>query len=191
MTDHERGIEAAQKAVSNCRYGLTNSEMSRAISAYLSAVAPQAGDNAAGDGEAEIIECLSAGKPFVFDPATNFLHADDGGAPDGGIKYAPVDSHPCTSTTVVYQNAPALEDKGGEVAADPIDCIKAMMEERGLTNVDLYDIFGAKSRVSEILRRKRSLRVSHIRQLHERFGIPLEKLVAAYQLDTDAVEEEP
>lgn len=63
-----------------------------------------------GDGEEAFIECLSAGKPFVFDPATNFLHADDGGAPDGGIKYVPVDTHPCTSTPVVS----ALEDKGGE-----------------------------------------------------------------------------
>lgn len=39
--------------------------------------------------ESEIIECLLSGKPFVFDPATNFCHADDGGAPDPGIKYVP------------------------------------------------------------------------------------------------------
>ncbi|QWW74122.1 hypothetical protein [Agrobacterium pusense] len=39
--------------------------------------------------ESEIIECLLSGKPFVFDPATNFCHADDGGAPEHGIKYVP------------------------------------------------------------------------------------------------------
>lgn len=39
--------------------------------------------------ESEIVDCLSAGKPFVFDPATNFCHADDGGAPEHGIKYVP------------------------------------------------------------------------------------------------------
>lgn len=44
--------------------------------------------NLRGDGEAAIIECLSAGEPFVFDPATNFLHADDGTV-EGGIRYLP------------------------------------------------------------------------------------------------------
>ncbi|NTA79917.1 hypothetical protein G6L13_05385 [Agrobacterium tumefaciens] len=39
--------------------------------------------------ESEVIDCLLAGKPFVFDPATNFCHADDGGAPEHGIKYVP------------------------------------------------------------------------------------------------------
>lgn len=39
--------------------------------------------------ESEIIDCLLAGKPFIFDPATNFCHADDGGAPEHGIKYVP------------------------------------------------------------------------------------------------------
>lgn len=39
--------------------------------------------------ESEIVDCLLAGKPFVFDPATNFGHADDGGAPEHGIKYVP------------------------------------------------------------------------------------------------------
>lgn len=39
--------------------------------------------------ESEIVDCLLAGKPFVFDPATNFCHADDGGAPEHGIKYVP------------------------------------------------------------------------------------------------------
>ncbi|MBO0134616.1 DUF551 domain-containing protein [Agrobacterium burrii] len=41
--------------------------------------------------ESEIVDCLSAGKPFVFDPATNFCHADDGGAPENGIKYVPAE----------------------------------------------------------------------------------------------------
>jgi hypothetical protein len=43
-----------------------------------------------GDGEASIIECLAAGEPFVFDPAANFLHADDGTV-EGGIRYLPAD----------------------------------------------------------------------------------------------------
>lgn len=47
--------------------------------------------NASGDGEAAIIECLTAGKAFVFDPSTNFMHADDGTV-EGGIRYVPEDS---------------------------------------------------------------------------------------------------
>lgn len=43
-------------------------------------------------GDSEIIEALLANKPFVFDPATNFVHADDGGAPEFGIKYVPAPS---------------------------------------------------------------------------------------------------
>jgi hypothetical protein len=39
--------------------------------------------------DSETVDCLLAGKPFVFDPATNFCHADDGGAPEHGIKYVP------------------------------------------------------------------------------------------------------
>lgn len=75
-----------------------------------------------------------------------------------------------------------------DVVGDPIDAIKAAMEERGLTNVDLYDIFGAKSRTSEILRRKRPLRVGHIRQLHNFLDIPYAKLIEAYELDRAASE---
>jgi cell division septum initiation protein DivIVA len=50
---------------------------------FLDALSAQVQD------ESDIVDCLSAGKPFVFDPATNFCHADDGGAPEHGIKYVP------------------------------------------------------------------------------------------------------
>ena len=36
-----------------------------------------------------LVETLAAEKPFVFDPATHFLHADDGGAPAHGVRYEP------------------------------------------------------------------------------------------------------
>ncbi|CCM66756.1 hypothetical protein [Sinorhizobium meliloti] len=41
------------------------------------------------EGDSEIIDALLSNKPFVFDPATHFVHADDGGAPEHGIKYVP------------------------------------------------------------------------------------------------------
>ncbi|WP_019567311.1 hypothetical protein [Agrobacterium sp. 10MFCol1.1] len=53
------------------------------MSAERSALSAQVQD------ESEIVDCLLAGNPFVFDPATNFCHADDGGAPEHGIKYVP------------------------------------------------------------------------------------------------------
>jgi hypothetical protein len=37
----------------------------------------------------ELLEALSAEKPFIFDPGTCFAHADDGGAPAHGVRWAP------------------------------------------------------------------------------------------------------
>lgn len=65
---------------------------------------------------------------------------------------------------------------------DPIDVIRATMEERGLTNVDLYEIFGSKARVSEVMRRKRPLQVKHVRGLHRLLGIPYATLMQEYEL---------
>src|SRR5439155_14037017 len=49
---------------------------------------------------------------------------------------------------------------------DPIAAIKLRMEQRGLTRHDLEKILGSKSRVSEVLNRKRPLTLEMIR----RFG---------------------
>lgn len=60
---------------------------------------------------------------------------------------------------------------------DPIEAIKFRMEQGGLTTADLLPVFGTRGRVSEVLNRKRPLTLDMIRQLHFRFGIPLESLV--------------
>lgn len=84
-------IRAAQRAYmadrGNERLGRAVGEACEAYDAHRSGN-PSPQPNLSGDGEAAIIECLSAGKAFVFDPATNFLHADDGTV-EGGIRYAP------------------------------------------------------------------------------------------------------
>src|SRR5512138_1019993 len=49
-------------------------------------------------------------------------------------------------------------------APDPIEAIKIRMEEMDLKQVDLVDEIGGKSRVSEILNRKRKLTVDMIRK---------------------------
>ena len=63
---------------------------------------------------------------------------------------------------------------------DPIEAIKFRMEQSGMTQTDLADIVGQKSRASEILSRKRKLSLDMIRQLHKKWRIPTEVLVQSY-----------
>lgn len=65
---------------------------------------------------------------------------------------------------------------------DPIEAIKFRMEQAGLTRKDLEVAIGGESRVSEILNKRRPLTLGMIRKLHDIFGIPLESLVAEYEV---------
>lgn len=60
---------------------------------------------------------------------------------------------------------------------DPIDAILFRMHEKGLKQVDLVPYLGTRSRVSEILSRKRPLTVSMIKALSVGLGISTETLV--------------
>jgi HTH-type transcriptional regulator/antitoxin HigA len=62
---------------------------------------------------------------------------------------------------------------------DPVDAILFVMDQRGLTRRDLEPYLGSRSRVSEVLCRKRSLSLRMIRALHEGLGLPLQVLVQA------------
>jgi HTH-type transcriptional regulator/antitoxin HigA len=62
-------------------------------------------------------------------------------------------------------------------APDPIDAIKFRMEQEGLKQKDLEQFFPGKSRVSEVLNRKRPLSLGMIRSLHRGLGIPAEVLL--------------
>ncbi|HMR93331.1 MAG TPA: transcriptional regulator [Chitinophagaceae bacterium] len=63
---------------------------------------------------------------------------------------------------------------------DPVEAIKFRMEQMGLTQTDLANIVGHKSRASEILNRKRKLSLDMIRQLNQQWHIPTDVLVQAY-----------
>ncbi len=63
---------------------------------------------------------------------------------------------------------------------DPVEAIKFRMEQLGLTQTDLAEVVGQKSRASEILNRKRKLSLEMIRKLHNSWHIPTEVLVQAY-----------
>lgn len=60
---------------------------------------------------------------------------------------------------------------------DPIEAIKFRMEQQGLTRKDLEAIIGTRTRIAEVLNRKRSLSIAMIRRLHEKLGIPAEVLI--------------
>ncbi len=60
---------------------------------------------------------------------------------------------------------------------DPVEAIKFRMEQMNLKQVDLAPLFGSKTRVSEILNRKRHLTLRMIAMLNEYLGIPLESLI--------------
>ena len=60
---------------------------------------------------------------------------------------------------------------------DPIEAIKFRMEQLGYKQKDLGEAIGLKSRISEILNRKRKLTFEMIRKLHEKLGIPTEVLI--------------
>jgi HTH-type transcriptional regulator/antitoxin HigA len=60
---------------------------------------------------------------------------------------------------------------------DPIEAIKFRMEQKGLTRRDLEQIIGTRTRIAEVLNRKRGLSIAMIRRLHERLGISAEVLI--------------
>ena len=63
---------------------------------------------------------------------------------------------------------------------DPIEAIKFRMEQMGMKQKDLAEVMGFKSRVSEILNKKRKLSLNMIRKLSTSLRIPTEVLVQDY-----------
>jgi len=63
---------------------------------------------------------------------------------------------------------------------DPIEAIKFRMEQMGMNQKDLAEVVGFKSRVSEILNKKRKLTLDMIRKLNTNLHIPTEVLVQDY-----------
>ncbi len=61
---------------------------------------------------------------------------------------------------------------------DPVEAIKFRMEQLGLKPSDLAQILGGRSRVSEILNKKRKLTVEMMRSLRKHLDIPAESLLA-------------
>jgi len=55
--------------------------------------------------------------------------------------------------------------------ASPLEVLKFLMEQHGLKQKDLVDVFGTPSIISEVLRGKRKFSKEHIRRLSRRFQV--------------------
>ena len=67
---------------------------------------------------------------------------------------------------------------------DPIEAIKFRMEQQSLTRKDLEGIVGSRTRIAEILNRRRALSINMIRRLHEKLGISTDILIQPSQIKT-------
>lgn len=65
-------------------------------------------------------------------------------------------------------------------APNPIEAIKFRLDQMNISEADLSDILGYRSRKSEILSGKRKLSLAMIRKLNESLHIPAEVLIQAY-----------
>lgn len=65
---------------------------------------------------------------------------------------------------------------------DPIEAVKFRMKQLNMKQKDLAETIGFKSRVSEVLNRKRKLTLDMIRKLHEELNIPTDILIKEYQI---------
>lgn len=82
-----------------------------------------------------------------------------------------------TTLTDAYENIHHKID-----TSDPVEAIKFRMEQQGLKDEDLTSILGQRSRVSEILNKKRRLSLSMIRKLNKQLNIPFDSLLNEYAL---------
>lgn len=96
---------------------------------------------------------------------------------------------------VVWESRPSTEEHEALVLAllvedyekrtfpmkepDPVEAIRFWLEQMGKKQKDLVPILGSRSRVSEVLNRKRRLSLQMIRKLHDELHIPFEALIPA------------
>ncbi|RLD62278.1 MAG: transcriptional regulator [Bacteroidetes bacterium] len=97
------------------------------------------------------------------------------------IFHAPIDSKEGDEAELLSLLIEKYEEEHYPIEApDPIEAIKFRMEQMEMSNKELAQIIGYKSRVSEIFSRKRKLTLNMIRNLHEKMNIPYEALISNY-----------
>lgn len=79
--------------------------------------------------------------------------------------------------------AAAWEEKHYPIdSPDPVAAILHGLEALGMTRKDLEPLLGSRSRVSEILNKKRKLTMEMARNLHAKMGIPAAMLIRDYDV---------
>jgi HTH-type transcriptional regulator/antitoxin HigA len=97
---------------------------------------------------------------------------------------APVNSQEGDEAEILSLLIDNYENKFHPVEApDPIEAIKIRMEEMNIRQKDLVGIIGGKSRVSEVLNKKKRLTVEMIRKLEKLLNISASILVNNYRLN--------
>lgn len=77
----------------------------------------------------------------------------------------------------------AYEDEHYPISApDPVEAIKHIMEAKGLEMQDMIPFLGSRSKVSEVINKKRGLSLNMIRKLSQGLHIPADLLVKEYEL---------
>ena len=74
------------------------------------------------------------------------------------------------------------ENEPAFINPDPIEVIKYKMQENALRNKDLVEIIGSKSKVSEVLNKKRRLTLEMIRKISKNLHISTDLLIKEYEL---------
>jgi HTH-type transcriptional regulator / antitoxin HigA len=69
---------------------------------------------------------------------------------------------------------------------DPIEALKYCIESRGIKRRELEAYIGSRSRVAEVLNRRRPLSIYMIRKLHKGLGISAEILIRPYRVKRSA-----
>jgi HTH-type transcriptional regulator/antitoxin HigA len=69
---------------------------------------------------------------------------------------------------------------------DPVDVLNYAIEELGHTQAELAELFGSRSRASEILARRRALTVDMIHKISAVWKIPADLLVRPYKTERAA-----
>lgn len=94
---------------------------------------------------------------------------------DGNVRGGTPDGDRLNLLTLLVQD---YEQKRVEIEApDPIEAIKFRMEQMNLAPRDLVPLIGSRSKVSEVLSRKRPLTLSMARALHKGLRIPAKALL--------------
>ena len=97
------------------------------------------------------------------------------------IFHAPIDSKEGDEAELLSILIERYEEEHYPIEApDPIEAIKFRMEQMEMSNKELAQIIGYKSRDSEIFSRKRKLTLNMIRSLHKKMNIPYEALIEDY-----------